>query len=364
MKILHICTGFYESSVYMQLLEKLDQLCYNIVFVPLTNISSKNERILTFAYRRIRGFYWYDIMIRYKQLIRKVEISKFDLLHTHFLFFDGDVACKLNKSLNIPYIVTCRNTDDYIFRYRKYLKKRGIRILENATKIIFLSPTYQATFLTCHTPKNLKEAFLNKSLIIPNGIDPFWHNNKNEPKLYKNEQTIRLLTVGEICKNKNQISVAQAVELLIKDGFDVVYTVVGKVIDNSVYKQLMKFNFIKYFENQPMESLIEIYRESDIFILVSLRESFGLVYAEAMSQGLPVIYSEGQGFDGQFEEGFIGFHAKASSPKNIKDVIIDTSKKYEMISTNCLRSFKSFDWDNIALKYKEVYQSTVQEGIK
>ena len=38
-----------------------------------------------------------------------------------------------------------------------------------------------------------------------------------------------------------------------------------------------------------------IYRENDIYVMPSIIETFGLVYAEAMSQGLPVIYTRGQG---------------------------------------------------------------------
>jgi len=39
----------------------------------------------------------------------------------------------------------------------------------------------------------------------------------------------------------------------------------------------------------------------------SITETFGLVYAEALSQGLPVLYTRGQGFDRQFEEGEVGY---------------------------------------------------------
>ncbi|MBF1138813.1 MAG: glycosyltransferase, partial [[Eubacterium] sulci] len=36
--------------------------------------------------------------------------------------------------------------------------------------------------------------------------------------------------------------------------------------------------------------LIEEYRKADIFALLSKTESFGIVYAEAISQGLPILY--------------------------------------------------------------------------
>lgn len=54
----------------------------------------------------------------------------------------------------------------------------------------------------------------------------------------------------------------------------------------------------------------------------SFTESFGLVYAEAMSQGLPVIYSKGQGFDGQFAEGVVGYHVDAHDPEELCENII------------------------------------------
>ena len=45
----------------------------------------------------------------------------------------------------------------------------------------------------------------------------------------------------------------------------------------------------------------------------SFPETFGLVYVEAMSQGLPIIYTKGQGIDGYFEDGKVGY------PVNTKD---------------------------------------------
>jgi len=71
--------------------------------------------------------------------------------------------------------------------------------------------------------------FLKKSIILPNGIDCFWHKNKTGPRILNNGQSIKLLTVGEISQNKNQLATAQAIELLIKEGVEVVYLVVGKI---------------------------------------------------------------------------------------------------------------------------------------
>ena len=39
----------------------------------------------------------------------------------------------------------------------------------------------------------------------------------------------------------------------------------------------------------------------------SITETFGLVYGEALSQGLLIIYTKGQGFDGQIKEKLAGY---------------------------------------------------------
>ena len=68
----------------------------------------------------------------------------------------------------------------------------------------------------------------------------------------------------------------------------------------------------------------------------SKTETFGLVYAEAMSQGLPVIYTRGQGFDGQFEEGEVGYSVDCKDKKEISMKIIDIINNYDVISRNAI----------------------------
>ena len=91
-------------------------------------------------------------------------------------------------------------------------------------------------------------------------------------------------------------------------------------------------------------------------ILPAYTESFGLVYAEAMSQGLPVIYSKGQGFDSQFDEGYIGYSVDARSPEDVADAIIRILDGYAEISGRCAEASKKFMWNKIARVYDSTYQ--------
>ena len=88
----------------------------------------------------------------------------------------------------------------------------------------------------------------------------------------------------------------------------------------------------------------------------SITETFGLTYVEAMSQGLPVIYSKGQGFDGRFKEGHIGYHVRSKDTKDIANKIIGITKNYKTISENCTKESLLFNWNEISTEYKEIYK--------
>ena len=89
----------------------------------------------------------------------------------------------------------------------------------------------------------------------------------------------------------------------------------------------------------------------------SITETFGLVYAEAMSQGLPLIYTRNQGFDGQFPEGIVGYNVNCYDAREIADKIIKINKDYKSISQNCITLSSEFSWEKISGKYHGIYRS-------
>ena len=85
-------------------------------------------------------------------------------------------------------------------------------------------------------------------------------------------------------------------------------------------------------------------------------ETFGLVYLEAMTQGLPVIYTRGQGFDGQFKEGTIGFAVSDKSPEEIAEKVIAIMNNYEEISRNASALSSKYSWGEVADRFVDVYR--------
>lgn len=370
MKILHLNCNYIDTELHQVMIEKLNRFkLKNIVFVPidvkrnLRRESSENIKIVRCFSKWDRLIFWYKQSKIYKQLVTKKIYEEVDLMHAYTLFSDGNCAWNVYNKYNIPYIVTIRNTDvNIFFKYMIHLRRTGIKIMRDAKFILFLSPSYKEEVFNKYVPKYLRDTLLSKTFIIPNGIDDFWLKNypKIEKKTFEN-RVIKLIYVGKINKNKNIYSIQKAIKLLINEGWEASLTMIGKIEDKKVFEKLIKDKNSKYIASQDKENLLNLYREHDIFIMPSLTETFGLVYAEAISQGLPVIYSKGQGFDKQFEEGVVGFHVNSKSAVEIKDNILKIIKNYSNIQKNLSDSSKKFNWNNITSKYHTIYQMLLEE---
>lgn len=373
MEILHINSYYGGGMLYKNIYDRQVKNDTPIdVYVPTafsTDLSHLELGDYTTVRKNHHKFDRYLFYVKhqkiYKDLVKNFDMQKYSIVHAHTLFSNGYIALQTKKNFGIPYVVAVRNTDvNQFFKRRVFLRRLGVEILKEAESIIFLSEPYKNIVMETYVPAKDREKIMEKSVVIPNGIDTFWFSNLGKPKILSHPKSINAVFIGAVNNNKNLLTSARALETLQRRGYNVKFTVVGKISNEQVFEELMKFSFVNYLKPLPKERLIEIYRSNDIFIMPSLTETFGLVYPEAMSQGLPLIYSKGQGFDGQFDEGKVGYHVDARDPTMIADRIIDIMKNYEDISKNCLELVDNFNWDRLLTQYDDVYAKALKNESK
>ncbi|SEM04924.1 Glycosyltransferase involved in cell wall bisynthesis [Syntrophus gentianae] len=296
----------------------------------------------------------------YDALLASFDINQFDIIHSHTLFSGGYVSYKIHKICGIPYVITVRNTDvNFFFKYALHLRKTGIEILRNASKIIFISTRYREKFFNNFCTQSNRELLQEKSQVISNGIEDFWIENINDQKSSPDKEHLKLIFAGQIKKGKNIPIIINACNILKERGYGIKLTVIGKIMDKKLGNDIIKSPFVEYLPFVQKEELINIYREHDIFVMPSKHETFGRVYAEAITQGLPIIYTKGEGFDGLFENGFVGYAVKSADQIEIADKIEDIIKNYHQISTNCIKSAGNFDWDASMRAITGVYEEAL-----
>lgn len=371
MKVLHVCSYYITSKLYKNLIENLDKTgIYSRVYIPVSSnemigkFVGEESNMTEYIYNKCFNgldrvsFRWKNKKI-YSDLMKNVKIDDIDISHAHSLFVNGYVSYRLKKDKGIDYIVAVRNTDvNTFFKRVKHLRKVGVEIMRNAKKVIFLSERYKKDVIETYVPEEYKKEIYDKSIVIPNGVDNFWLTNENMDTK-KNNKNINLVFTGKLDKNKNIYTIIDAVKKLNDEGYETKLDLIGDGPEKDSIKKyaednaLGKVNFLGFMDKAQ---IIDVYKDNDIFIMPSKFETFGLVYVEALTQGLHLIYTRGQGFDGYFEDGTVGYSVKYDDSDEIKERIKDIkSGRIEPIDNYKNEILNGFNWLNIAEKYKEIY---------
>lgn len=369
MKILQIAND-YLNPLFKLMFDAISHTgIRNEVVVPIKyngieRNNWKNEVVTLRCFSDLDNFFFH---IKQRKIISSIEnniaISECDIIHAHTLFSNGYAAMKISKKHGKKYIVAVRNTDiNTFFRFFLHLRVTGLKILMNAAAVVFLSPSYRDLVISKYVPKQLQKEILGKSYIIPNGISKVFIENIGKPKNKLEKDELILLYVGEITVNKNIARIIETARLRKNIGKKTRVLIIGELIDKAC-SSVLSDPIVEYHKKCTQNELINYYRFADIFIMPSHTETFGLVYVEAMSQGLPVLYTRGQGFDKQFDDGIVGYPVDDYNVEDINEKIDLILMNYGEISRNCIMNCERFDWNEIANKYLLLYTKILNKEI-
>ena len=375
MKCLHICNDLMGSKVHENLYQSLGK--FNIeqtIYYPLRKHTAENvgnfkddlnkiiitSKLLNNSYRL---FFKKKINFLYQDLKSKLEVSGYDIVHATTLFSDGAVALKIWQEFKIPYIIAVRGTDINLFlNYRYDLHTLGEEIISNAKHLIFISNSLENNFNQNSFIRGLEKSILPNNKIIYNGLDPYWINNTVNRR--RSTKPVSFLYIGKFNSNKNVVRLIKAFLKINNKHKNLQLNLVGS--GGSQEKQVKKLsekhketiNF--YGPIYDSKELQKMYQANHIFAMTSIGETFGLVYVEALSQGLPILFTENQGIDGTFKE-YVG---ERVNPKSINSIgegmekLIRNYSKYEIDKID----FSKFSWEGIAKTYLNLYKTILKEN--
>ncbi len=128
-------------------------------------------------------------------------------------------------------------------------------------------------------------------------------------------------------------------------------------------RQLNISDRVKYLGKQ--EAIVDMLNASDLFLLPSQSESFGLAALEAMACGLPVVASSVGGIPELIKHNECGFISEIGDIDRMAKYSIDllsNEKKYEMFSKNARRrAVERFDKSIVIPMYENLYQNVLDK---
>ncbi|WP_224483116.1 glycosyltransferase family 4 protein [Robertkochia aurantiaca] len=369
MRCLHLCNDFQGSKVHQNLYCQLSALHISqTVFYPDRKKQPPTANFYPFKLIKsiripllLRLFFRAKIQLLYRDLTTRNSIEKFDFVHATTLFSDGAIALKLKTTRDIPYIVAVRSTDiNIFFRFRPDLHGLALKILKNADAIIFLTPvlkkkTFRQRFLQNH----LKE-FESKSVIIPNGVEDYWLSDRY---LNRSLSAKKVLYAGTFNKRKNALSLIDAIVDINNQGCQIELSLVGQKgsLSSKVKRRCNEYNFMNYLGMvNDRNELKGLYRAHDIFVLPSWGETFGLVYLEALSQGMVVLHMKNEGIDGLIRNPY-GPVISGKNSDQIKKALIEAIENYSSYNIPGI-DLEPFSWKYIAKTYFDLYKNLINEN--
>lgn len=272
-----------------------------------------------------------------KAVLDKIENHELLTKHTHLLLEGGilrrwrwehQVMPKLMKELKVdmlftpaasyvgksrPFVSFAQNLLPFDVKERarfkvylpsflrlKFLEFSQATNFRNANGVIFLSEISKSIILD-------KCGSLRSSRIIHHGIHQRFVLGGEKPiRLIEdctNDNPFEILYVSIINLYKHQIEVLESVAALRREGLPVSLRYVGKAFKpalRALEKKVAELKekgvdmgWFRYDGFVPYEELPEVYKASDLFVMASSCETYGMIATEAMAAGLPLAVTAG-----------------------------------------------------------------------
>ena len=285
---------------------------------------------------------------------------KFDLVHSHFTWSSGYVGAKLKEKYGVPFIITAHGYDIYDLPFRDEEWKEKIEYVLNAADYII---TVSNSNLECVEKLNVETPVK----VLPNGFrnDLFYPRDSNECKKTLNllfDKKI-ILTVGNLVEIKGHRYLIEAMQKVVKRRKDVLCIIVGGgKLKGKLERQIRKAaleDHVKLVGERSHDEVPIWMNACDLFVLPSLRESFGVVQIEVMVCGKPVVATYNGGSEEIITSEDYGLLCEPANPDELAEKILNALDK-NWDAENIGRYAERFRWKNVVGGIMEIYKSVLK----
>lgn len=308
----------------------------------------------------------YDIALASK-MAEVVNREKLDILHVHYAIPHAVCAilAKQMAGRDIKIVTTLHGTDITVLGYDPSLTaaiKFGIEKSDVVTAVS--NALVNQTNELIHPDKQIETVYNFIDARVYRKTDADYlrveFGIKETEKVIIHVSNFRAVKrVQDVVKAFAYISASMPAKLLlVGDGPEM--TIVCKLV-----KQLELEDRVLYLGKQ--ENLEELYSISDLMLLLSEKESFGLVALEAMACGVPCIGTNVGGIPEVIEDGVSGYTCQVGDIESISAkaiALLSSPELYEQFSRASEVIVNSkFKAEHIVKQYEELYFKLLKKVI-
>lgn len=235
-------------------------------------------------------------------------------------------AYVIRKISGVPYIYHCHGLNSH--REIQGIFKRAVA---HADKVIAVSEDVKEKIFNAGIPINSIE-------VVHNGV------NYEEIQIKKLESSpipasdrFRILFAASLNKNKGLSILVDAFIKLLHHGCDCELVIAGKVPDGrddeyikEIKTQLVHVDPTRVYFTGFLDNIFPAIKSSDVLVLPSLSEGFGMVLAEAMCLEKPVIGSNVGGIPEVIVDGYNGFLFNPGESNELYSKLLELAESREL----------------------------------
>jgi glycosyltransferase involved in cell wall biosynthesis len=296
----------------------------------------------------INNLFGYKVVDSFvKKMIKEYSI---DIIHAHTIGFDGYIAVRLKEKYHIPAVITTHGSDT-IAEINLGKERYLVEICKKADCIVAVSSKLKNLLLGICSSLEI--------CVIMNGF----HALPPKPAI---KEPYTLLQVGGLIKQKNTDLTIRAFEKILKKYPQAKLEIIGLGPEEAKLKQLCKDlhieNFVTFYGYLANEKVLEHMAKSQVFIMPSINEGFGIVYIEAMSQKCVVVGTRGEGIEDVIrneENGFLIDPQNSESLVNVVTKCLSSSSYCDEIAYRGFETAKKLTWKSNAQSYIQLFDKII-----
>ena len=297
----------------------------------------------------------------FSRLVDVAKTHSIDVLHVHYAIphaYAAYMAKKmlLDEDISIPIVTTLHGTDITLVGSHPFYRPAVTFSINHSDCVTAVSESLKQDTLRLFDIKT-------EIKVIPNFIDTKKFENKEKPC----ERSLLAPTDDKIITHISNFRPLKRINDVI-DVFEQISTNVSSKL-LMVGEGPEKAKAMAYVKSKGLNEKVvflgnsneidKILCYSDLFLLPSEMESFGLVALEAMANGVPVISSNAGGLSEVNKHGFSGFLSDVgdvnSMAKNALELLLD-EEKLNKFKKQAKKQAQLFNIDKVVTEYEDIYK--------
>ncbi len=310
----------------------------------------------------------YDLALA-SHMVNLIEYEKLDLLHVHYAIphtTSAYLAKQIlgDKAAHVPIITTLHGTDITIVGSDpSYLPVVNFSINQSDGVTAVSGYLRDETYMRFEIDKKIE--------VIPNfvDLDRFKRTTKEHYRKAVVQDGEKIIThVSNFRKVKRVADVAEVFAKVLASGIKAKLLFVGDGPERPIVEQLCRelgtCEHVRFLGKQ--DNVEDILSLSDIFMMPSASETFGLAALEAMSCGVPVISSDVGGLPELNRDGETGYVCKLGDVDAMADraiAILSNDNLLDRMRLSARKQAEQFEQDVVVAQY-EAYYMRVMDSLK